>query len=122
MLKHLQTRDEFGEKSIAEKGFTLIELLVVIIILGILAAVAIFAVGGINDRAKTNACKTEVGTVETAVAAYSAQNDGSYPPSLAAMQSGSNANLKKTPTYVASVNASTGALTMVSGAPCTANS
>lgn len=44
MLKHLQSSDQWGEKNLAAKGFTLIELLVVIVILGILAAVVVFAV------------------------------------------------------------------------------
>ena len=33
-----------------DEGFTLIELLIVIVILGILATVVVFAVGGITDR------------------------------------------------------------------------
>lgn len=47
-------------------GFTLIELLVVIAILGILAGVAVFAIGSIRENANKNACKTEKGTFETA--------------------------------------------------------
>ena len=35
-----------------ESGFTLIELLIVIVILGVLAAIVVFAVGGINDTAR----------------------------------------------------------------------
>ena len=49
-----------------EEGFTLIELLIVIVILGILAAIVVFAVGGITDRGKDNACKTEAQTLRTA--------------------------------------------------------
>ena len=43
-----------------DEGFTLIELLIVIVILGILATVVVFAVGGITDKGKTSACKAEL--------------------------------------------------------------
>lgn len=64
-----------------EGGFTLIELMIVIVILGILAGIVLFAVGGITDRGTTAACKTDVSTVETGVEAYYAKQ-GSYPPHL----------------------------------------
>jgi prepilin-type N-terminal cleavage/methylation domain-containing protein len=61
-----------------DEGFTLIELLIVIVILGILATVVVFAVGGITDRGGDSACKADRATLEVAVEAYYAQN-GSYP-------------------------------------------
>jgi len=66
-------------KNIVERGFTLIELLVVIAILGILAAVVVFAVGGITDRGHRSACLSEVSTVQTAIEAYYAKTEA-YPP------------------------------------------
>lgn len=69
MLNVLRTRID-GD----EDGFTLIELLIVIVILGVLAGIVVFAVGGINDSSKKSACKSDVKNVETAQEAYYAQN------------------------------------------------
>lgn len=55
-------------------GFTLIELLIVIVILGILAAVVVFSVNGIQDRGQKSACKSDVATVQVAEEAYYATN------------------------------------------------
>lgn len=78
MLKHLQSREDWSEKSLGAKGFTLVELLVVIVILGILAAVVVFAVSGINQEAQDGACAAEARTVRAAQEAYAARNDGDY--------------------------------------------
>ncbi|MFE2327123.1 type IV pilin protein [Streptomyces sp. NPDC059385] len=59
-----------AQNTTAEAGFTLIELLVVIVILGILSAIVVFSVSGINDKGQGAACKTDLVTVQTAEEAY----------------------------------------------------
>ena len=80
----LQTRLDAGRR---DDGFTLIELLIVIVILGILAGIVVFAVGGITDRGKKSACKTDVVSVQTAAEAFFAKN-GSYPAAISDMVPG----------------------------------
>src|SRR5689334_15224595 len=65
-------------KSREADGFTLIELLIVIVILGILAAIVVFAVGTATSDSKTSACKADKSNVETALEAAKAKT-GSYP-------------------------------------------
>ena len=57
-------------------GFTLIELLIVIVVLGILAAVVVFALGGVTSQSAVSACQADGATVATAMAAFTAQNSG----------------------------------------------
>jgi len=59
-----------------ELGFTLIELLIVIVVLGILAAVVVFALGSVTGKGAKAACSADAKTVETAVAAFQTENPG----------------------------------------------
>ena len=59
-----------------ESGFTLIELLIVIVVLGILAAIVVFALGGVTGKSVVSACQSDSKTVDVAVATYQAQNPG----------------------------------------------
>ena len=66
-----------------EEGFTLIELLIVIVILGILAAIVVFSVGGITDRGSRSACQANVESVNIAAEAFRTQSPtGAYPATL----------------------------------------
>ena len=70
----------------AEGGFTLIELLIVIVILGVLAGIVVFAVGGINDTSKVSACKSDVKSVEVASEAYYANaSPHGYAPDISGL-------------------------------------
>ena len=63
-----------------QAGFTLIELLIVVVILAILAAIVVFAVGGSRANALASSCKADAKSLETALEAWKANNgNGSYP-------------------------------------------
>ena len=62
------------------EGFTLIELLIVIIIIGILAAIVVFSVSGVNNTAAKNACNANLNEANTAIEAfYAGGNPQAYP-------------------------------------------
>lgn len=58
-----------------DRGFTLVEMLIVIVLLGVLAVVAVFAVRGITDRGQDNAEATDLRTLETGIEAYWLEHD-----------------------------------------------
>ena len=75
-LKKLQAKKVAQENN---GGFTLIELLIVIVVLGILAAVVVFSLGGVTSSSAVAACQADGATVETAIAAFNAQQTTGTP-------------------------------------------
>lgn len=69
-----QRREEMDDQG----GFTLIELLIVIVILGILAAIVVFAVQNLTSSSAVASCQTDFKTVESAAETFKAQM-GAYP-------------------------------------------
>jgi general secretion pathway protein G len=94
VLKHLRSRT--ADKNLLQKGFTLVELLVVIVILGILAAVVVFAVGGTEQDARVKSCLAERNTVEAAAISYLSAKDSN--PALGALSV--NALLNSDPKFL----------------------
>jgi prepilin-type N-terminal cleavage/methylation domain-containing protein len=104
-----------------EDGFTLIELLIVIVILGVLAGIVVFAVGGINDSSKLSACKADVKTVETASEAYYANaSPHAYAADIPALVTAKF--LREAPSttngYTVTYNSTTGAVSATGLANC----
>ena len=68
-----QTHPPVTRRTNGDSGFTLLELLIVMVILGVLAAIVVFAVGGMNHATAVSACRSDFKTVETAEGAYESQ-------------------------------------------------
>lgn len=67
-------RKKIEELRNKEEGFTLVELLAVIVILGIIVAIAIPAIGSVIDRASSGATDAEEALVEDAARLYVTNN------------------------------------------------
>jgi prepilin-type N-terminal cleavage/methylation domain-containing protein len=66
-----------GARAGDDSGFTLVELLLVIVVIGILAATVIFALGSVTGQSAEAACNSDAKTAEVAVQAYVASPDNS---------------------------------------------
>lgn len=69
-------------------GFSLIELLIVIVVLGVLAAVVVAAVGGLTAEAEETGCAADAHTLYTSSEAYFAQKAASTIPAADATADG----------------------------------
>jgi prepilin-type N-terminal cleavage/methylation domain-containing protein len=95
----LRNHDEFAP----ERGFSLVEMLVVLVVLGILTAVVVFAVGGSSEDAEIKACVMEREQMVKAIAEFEAAT-GRYPENVVEMVEGVGASdagavLPRLPTY-----------------------
>jgi prepilin-type N-terminal cleavage/methylation domain-containing protein len=76
--------DRNRESRKKQAGFTLIEPLAVTVVLGVLSASVVFAVGGITNTVKVSACKSDIKAVELASEMFFAET-GAYAADISAL-------------------------------------
>ncbi len=108
-----------GGPARAARGFTLIEALVVVVILGLLAAVMVFVVGGTTDKAKTNTCAAEERLLQTAVELYKASSDTKqYPTKIEDLLTPPTKLLRSKPENYTVSAAGDGKVVVLPDSPC----
>jgi prepilin-type N-terminal cleavage/methylation domain-containing protein len=98
LLKDARRRSQSGQN-----GFTLVELLVVIAILGVLGAIVLFNLSGVNANAACNGMKTDGATIQGAADLYW-NTYGVYPVGTATPASLPGASDVATPAAGTTVN------------------
>lgn len=83
-----------------QEGFTLVELMIVVLILGILIAIAVPVYLSATDNAKTNTCKSNLRTIDSAQSTYAAANEGEYALTLDALVGDSLKSIPRCPKAV----------------------
>lgn len=118
-LHRIQRNRELNGELNGERGFTLIELLIVIVVLGILAAIVVFALGGVTGTSAVSACTSDAKTVSIAVSAYDAQVSPSASTAItqANLLNGYLKSWPSNPSYYAIGLGGTGAGTYVTVTP-----
>jgi general secretion pathway protein G len=91
--------NRFKHRMKSDEGFTLIELLIVIVVLGILAAIVVFALSNQTSNSVTAACKADAKAVEIAQEAFRADK-GAPGPNNFAPDIATLVNAGLTPTYL----------------------
>lgn len=68
-----------------------------IVLLGVLAAVVLFALGDVSGNAAIAACKADASTVDSAISGYNTQTGGTPVVTAALLTTGANPYLKSFP-------------------------
>lgn len=68
-----------AERRSARHGFTIVELLIVIVVIGILAAIALVAYNGIQNRARASAASSALSQAAKKISIWQVDNPGSAP-------------------------------------------
>jgi general secretion pathway protein G len=95
---HTLSRIHRNRELDGERGFTLIELLIVIVVLGILAAVVVFALSGVVSSGAASACATDAQSVAVAITAEQVAT-----PQYAPVYASGTANGDLAPLYLATL-------------------